>query len=80
MMQSGCKECNDSGYYERIGIFEILNMNDEIKDLISKGASSLELKTEACKYGYKPIIVDAINKVIDGITTMDEIDKKLIIY
>ena len=79
-MQFGCKECNDSGYFERIGVFEILDLNDQIRDLIVKGASSLELKEEAYKHGYRPLIVDAMDKVLKGITTLDEIDRKLIIY
>ncbi len=74
----GCKECNNSGYYERIGVFEVLNFNDNIKELIVKGASSIEIRKEALKEGYKPLIVDGINKVVDGITTLEEINKKII--
>ena len=76
----GCKECNNSGYYERIGIFEVLSLEDDIRELIIKGASSIEIRNEAMKGAYKPLLVDGINKVINGITTLDEIDKKLIIY
>lgn len=76
----GCKECNQSGYYERIGIFEILNIEDEIKDLISRDASSLEIRKKALELGYKPLVVDGINKVLAGITTLEEINNKLIIY
>jgi len=76
----GCKECNNSGYYERIGVFEVLNIEDKLKELIVDGASSIEIKEEALKGSYKPLVVDGINKVIDGITTLSEIDKKLIIY
>ena len=75
----GCSECNNSGYYERTGIFEVLNIEDKVKDLIVKGASSIEIREEALKNGYKPLIVDGINKVIAGITTLGEIDKKIII-
>ena len=76
----GCKECNNSGYYERIGVFEVLNIEDNIKELIVNGASSIEIKDEALKGSYKPLIVDGINKVINGITTLNEVNKKLIIY
>ena len=61
-------------------MFEILDINDELRDLIVKGASSLEIKAEAYKHGYRPLIIDAMDKVIKGITTLDEIDRKLIIY
>ena len=76
----GCKKCNGSGYYDRIGAFEVLEINDEIKDLIVRDASSIEIKRNALELGYKPFIVDAINKVVEGVTTLDEINRKLIIY
>lgn len=76
----GCNRCNHTGYLERIGIFEVLNIDDEIKDLISKDASSMDIRKKALEMGYKPLIVDGIKKVLDGITTLEEINNKLIIY
>ena len=76
----GCKQCNNSGYYERIGAFEVLSLEDNIRELIVKGASSIEIRNEALKGSYRPLLVDCINKVIDGITNLDEIDRKIIIY
>ena len=76
----GCKECNNSGYYGRIGIYEVLNIEDNIKELIVNGASSIEVREEALKGAYKPLLIDGISKVISGITTLEEINKKLIIY
>ncbi len=76
----GCKECNNSGYFERIGIFEVLSIEDNIKELLVNGASSIEIRNEALKTNYKPLIVDGINKVLDGITNLNEIDRKLVIY
>jgi len=76
----GCNYCNNSGYYERIGVFEILNMSDELKDLIVNGASNIDIRNTAFKYGYEPLVIDALRKVINGKTTLQEINKKLIIY
>lgn len=76
----GCDKCNGSGYYDRIAIFEILELNDELKEAIINNESSLEIKKKALKYGYKPFIVDAMDKVIYGQTTLDEVNKKLIIF
>lgn len=76
----GCNHCNQTGYYERIGIFEQLVLNEEIKQLIVDNKSTLEIKREAAKYGYKPLITDGIQKVIYGITTLDELNNKLVIY
>ena len=76
----GCKHCNDTGYYERIGIFEVLNLTDEIKTEIMNGKSSMEIRKEASKLGYKPLVVDGIRKVIQGHTTLEELNKKLLIF
>lgn len=76
----GCSQCNNTGYYNRIGIFEILNIDDEIRELISADASTLKIKEEAIKKRYKPLIIDGIYKVLNGITTLDELNKKLVIF
>ena len=73
----GCKECNNVGYYERIGIFEILAIDDNLRELIAQDASTLKIKEQALKGLYKPMVVDGIHKVIDGVTTLEEIDRKL---
>lgn len=74
----GCTHCNNIGYIDRIAIFEILQINDEIKELISNGESPIKIKKEALKYGYQPLEIDGINKVIEGITNMKELNKKLL--
>ena len=76
----GCKYCNNVGYYDRIGIFETLDLEENVKELIVKNASSIEIRDEALKNGYKPLIVDGIHKVITGITNLNEINKKLLIF
>ena len=76
----GCSKCNNTGYYDRIGVFEILNITDEIKELIMNGASSIEIKKYALQEDYRPLCVDAINKVLEGITNLDEINRKILIF
>ena len=76
----GCKKCNNTGYYDRIGLFEILILNDDIRTLIANNESAIEIRKEALKVGYKPLVVDGINKVIKGITNLEEINNKLVIY
>lgn len=76
----GCKKCNHTGYLDRIGVFEVLELTDEIRDLIVSGASSLKIRDLAFQQGYRPLIVDALNKVLDGITTLEEVDKRLVLY
>ena len=76
----GCKKCNNTGFYGRIGIFEILNLTEEIKELIVKDASSIEIRNKAIELGYKPLVIDGFNKVLDGYTTLSELNSKLVIY
>ena len=76
----GCEHCNHSGYYDRIGIFEFLNVTDEVKEMIMNGKSSIEIKKKALEQEYRPLVIDGINKVLAGITNLDELNKKLLIY
>lgn len=75
----GCKTCNHVGYIDRIGIFEVLKITDKIKELISNGESPITIKKEALNQGYLPLEVDGIKKVIEGITNMKELNKKLLL-
>ncbi len=76
----GCKHCNNTGFFDRIGVFEILNVTEEIQTEIMRGKSSIEIKQEALKQGYRPLVVDGIRKVVQGYTTLEELNKKLLIY
>ena len=76
----GCKHCNNTGYYDRIGVFEVLNLTDEIKEEIMNNKSSIEIRKKALEGDYRPLIVDGINKVIQGHTTLKELNNKLLIY
>ena len=76
----GCEKCNNTGYFERIGIFEVLIIDENIKKLIVNNDPSIEIRNEALKFGYKPLIIDGLQKVVDGITTLKELNSKLAIY
>ncbi|MDO5556714.1 MAG: GspE/PulE family protein [Clostridia bacterium] len=76
----GCEKCNNTGYFDRIGIFEILTLDDETKELITRGASSIEIRRDALKRKYKPLIIDGIEKILDGVITLEELNNKLAIY
>jgi len=76
----GCSECNNVGYQERIGVFEVLVLDEKIRELITEGASSLQIKEQAMKGTYRPLVVDAIGKVLNGDTNLNEINRKLRIY
>ena len=53
---------------------------EKYAEIIMNGASSIEIKRKALADGFKPLIVDGINKVIQGFTTLDELNRKLVIY
>ena len=74
---SGCKFCNDSGYKGRSGIFEILSLNEEIRELIVQKASSEKIAEVAIKSGMQLMVDDGIKKILAGITTIEEITRVL---
>lgn len=69
----GCKECDFTGYFGRIGIFEVLNVSKQIRKLIIKNASTEEIREQAIKEGMKPMFVDGLREAESGITTIEEI-------
>ncbi len=76
----GCAKCNNTGYFDRIAIFEVLVINETLKELITNGKSSLEIRRKAIEEGFEPMVVDGIRKVVNGITTLDELNNKLVLY
>ncbi len=69
----GCSKCRETGYYGRIGIFELLTMNSEIRELIVKRASADQVKEAAIANGMVTLAEDALNKARAGKTDIDEI-------
>jgi type IV pilus assembly protein PilB len=69
----GCSRCNMTGYYDRIGVFEVLTMTDEIKRLVIAKASHREILDAAVRYGMVPLRVDAWDKITAGVTTVGEV-------
>jgi type IV pilus assembly protein PilB len=72
----GCKNCKASGYRGRTGIFELLSINEKIKQLISEKASTQVIRDIAKKtLGMISLREDGLRKVLKGITTLDEVDR-----
>jgi type IV pilus assembly protein PilB len=69
----GCSRCNMTGYYDRIGVFEVLTMSDEVKRLVIARASHREILDAAVKSGMVPLRVDAWHKISAGVTTVQEV-------
>ena len=69
----GCEECNNTGYIGRTGIFEFIKITPEIQNLILTNPASGQVWTEARKSGTQNLFEDGIDKVKNGITTIDEL-------
>ena len=69
----GCDKCLNTGYSGRIGIFELLPLSDEIKRLIMTREDAGKIKAQGIKEGMVLLHEDGISKVIDGITTLEEV-------
>ncbi len=68
----GCEACNQTGYKGRLAIYEVMVMQEAMKELILRGASTAELKREAVKLGMSTLRLSAIQKVREGVTTVEE--------
>jgi type IV pilus assembly protein PilB len=68
----GCEKCRGTGYKGRIAIFELMAVNDHIRELILKRAPSHALRQEALEAGMVTLRQDAMQKILEGTTTMEE--------
>ena len=73
MKGTGCKNCNGSGYRGRVALYEVMVLSDPVKDLVLQGASTAELKTEAIRLGMATLRRSGLNKINEGMTTLEEI-------
>ena len=74
----GCSKCNGTGYKGRIGVFEIMVFNDEIRDLVMNQASTAVLRAAGQKGGMRMLRDNGLEAMYDGITTIDEVVKETI--
>lgn len=70
---TGCKICHNTGYLGRVGIFEVLEVSKEIRKLIVEKADSDLISQQARKEGMNTMLDDGLNKVIQGVTTIQEV-------
>lgn len=71
----GCQYCNSTGYSGRIGIFEIMLIDDEMENFILSNSTIAALKKMAIKRGMVPLKEDGITRVLEGITTLEEVER-----
>jgi type IV pilus assembly protein PilB len=75
----GCEKCNNTGYKGRVGLFELMVLNDELRELIMRNATADELRDCACKYGMIPLREYGTKFIFEGVTTADEVIRETIL-
>jgi type II secretory ATPase GspE/PulE/Tfp pilus assembly ATPase PilB-like protein len=71
--EGGCEKCNGIGYHGRIGLFEVMKMNNELREHIIKGATSMDIQNTAMQTGMVTLEQAGILKALDGITSLEEV-------
>jgi type IV pilus assembly protein PilB len=74
----GCSTCNNTGYKGRIGLYEVLEITDEIRELILIGASALELRKKAIDDGMITLRESGLYKIREGVTTIEEVVRETV--
>jgi type IV pilus assembly protein PilB len=73
MKGRGCQTCNNTGYKGRVALYEVMPFIDPLKELVLQGASAAEIKTEMIRNGINSLRLAGINKIVEGMTTPEEI-------
>jgi type IV pilus assembly protein PilB len=74
----GCEKCNGSGCKGRAGLYEVMEMDDELRELILVGASALELKKKAIEHGMITLRRSGLRKVMDGVASLEEVMRETV--
>jgi type IV pilus assembly protein PilB len=75
----GCGDCNNSGYRGRVGLFEVMEITDDIRELILTGATALELKKKAIENGMISLRHSGLIKLKTGVTTVEEVVRETVL-
>src|SRR5437763_2060153 len=74
----GCEKCNNTGYKGRVGLYEVMEVTEDLRELILVGASALELRRKAVDEGMITLRGSGLRKVKDGVTTIDEVVRETV--
>ena len=73
-----CSVCNNNGYKGRVGLYEVMEVDDEVRELVLVGASAVELKKKAIERGMITLRRSGLIKAAQGMTTLEEIARETI--
>jgi type IV pilus assembly protein PilB len=75
----GCERCSSTGYKGRVGLYEVLEVEDELREMILSGASSFEIRQKAMQQGMMTLRMSGLQKIRDGVTTIDEVVRETVL-
>ncbi|MBZ5537749.1 MAG: type IV-A pilus assembly ATPase PilB [Acidobacteriia bacterium] len=75
----GCPLCNGTGYKGRVGLYEVMEISDDIRELVMVGASSLELRKKSIENGMISLRGSGLRKIKDGVTTLEEVLRETVL-
>ena len=75
----GCEKCANTGYKGRIGLFEVMDMSDDMRELVLSGATAMELRRKAIEEGMVTLRQSGLQKIREGFTTIDEVVRETIL-
>jgi type IV pilus assembly protein PilB len=74
----GCAKCTNTGYKGRVGLYEVMEITDDIRELILIGASALELRKRAIEQGMFTLRQSGLIKIKNGVTTIEEVVRETV--
>jgi len=75
----GCEQCNQRGYRGRVGLFEVMEVTEDVRELILSGASAIELRRKAMEEGMIGLRHSGLQKIRDGVTTIEEVVRETVL-
>jgi type IV pilus assembly protein PilB len=75
----GCSSCNNTGYRGRVGLYEVMDISEEIRELVLSGASAMELRRKAMEEGMFSLRRSGLMKIQDGLTTVEEVVRETVL-
>ena len=76
---TGCERCNSTGYKGRVGLFEVMAVNDAIRDTILSGGTATEIRQSALDNGMMTLRGSGLQKIRDGVTTLEEVTRETVL-
>ena len=74
----GCTTCNGTGYKGRVGLYEVMEITEDLRELVLVGASALELRKKAVEEGMLTLRMSGMEKIRQGLTTIEEVVRETV--